>query len=172
MKLKNLIAAAVIGAAYAAMTMLLAPISYNALQFRLSEALCILPYFFPPAAWGLYFGCVIANLMSAAGLPDIVFGSLATLLAGLCTARLGQRARAGADNLASRLLACAMPVLFNGPIVGAVLAWAFMPGNFWLGAAVFGLQVALGEAVVMFGVGLPLMQLLPNLRFVRKLYQP
>ena len=82
---RKLTAAAVTGAAYAALTMLLAPISYGAIQCRVSEVLCILPFFIPCTAWGLFAGCAIANLLSAAGIFDVVFGSLATLLAALCT---------------------------------------------------------------------------------------
>jgi uncharacterized membrane protein len=78
---RKLAAAAVTGAAYAALTMLLAPISYGAIQCRVSEVLCILPFFIPCTAWGLFAGCAIANLLSAAGIFDVVFGSLATLLA-------------------------------------------------------------------------------------------
>ena len=77
---RKLAAAAVTGAAYAALTMLLAPISYGAIQCRVSEVLCILPFFIPCTAWGLFAGCAIANLLSAAGIFDVVFGSLATLL--------------------------------------------------------------------------------------------
>ncbi len=89
---RKLAAAAVTGAAYAALTMLLAPISYGAIQCRVSEVLCILPFFIPCTAWGLFAGCAIANLLSAAGIFDVVFGSLATLLAALCTAWLGRAA--------------------------------------------------------------------------------
>ena len=81
---RKLAAAAVTGAAYAALTMLLAPISYGAIQCRVSEVLCILPFFIPCTAWGLFAGCAIANLLSAAGIFDVIFGSLATLLAALC----------------------------------------------------------------------------------------
>ena len=65
---RKLAAAAVTGAAYAALTMLLAPISYGAIQCRISEVLCILPFFIPCTAWGLFAGCAIANLLSAAGI--------------------------------------------------------------------------------------------------------
>ena len=78
-KIKRMAYAAVIGAAYAALTMALAPISYGPIQMRVSEVLCVLPFFFPSATWGLFIGCMIANLISAAGVWDVVFGSLATL---------------------------------------------------------------------------------------------
>ena len=82
----KLVSAAVVGALYAVLTLVLAPISYGLVQCRVSEALCILPFFMPHTAWGLFFGCAVANIASAAGLPDIIFGSLATLISCLCIA--------------------------------------------------------------------------------------
>ena len=90
---EKLIIPAVVGALYAALTMLLAPISYGNLQFRISEALCVLPVFFPYTSVGLFLGCALANMISAAGILDVVFGSLATLCAGLCAAACGREAR-------------------------------------------------------------------------------
>ena len=174
--IKKLVYSALIGAIYAALTMVLTPISYGPLQLRLSELLCILPFFFPAAAGGLAVGCVIANTMSTAGVLDIVFGSLATLLAALCSAAVGVRARrliaratgdgiiknGGTGKLPSlwveSIAACAMPVLFNAPIVGAVLAYTLTPDEFWAGFTVFALQVGAGEAIVMFVMGLPLVR--------------
>ena len=87
---RNLITAAIIGALYAVLTMVLAPISYGPVQFRVSEVLCILPFFMPCTSWGLFIGCIVANLMSAAGLLDVVFGSLATLITCVCIAQCGK----------------------------------------------------------------------------------
>ena len=90
-RLQKLCRAAVIGALYAAVTLLLAPISYGNLQCRVSEALCILPWFFPETSWGLFVGCLLANLLGGNGPLDIIFGSLATLIACLITARVKAR---------------------------------------------------------------------------------
>lgn len=92
---EKLVYPAMVGAVYAALTMMLAPISYGNVQFRVSEALCVLPFFLPETAVGLFLGCALANTISAAGVLDIVFGSLATLGAGLCTAAFGRTWRAG-----------------------------------------------------------------------------
>ena len=81
---------ALVAAVYAALTMALAFMSYNGLQFRVAEALCVLPFFFPAATWGLFIGCIIANLLSPAGPLDVVFGSLATLLCCLSIQALGR----------------------------------------------------------------------------------
>ena len=154
--------AAVVGALYAILTMVLAPISYGPLQFRISEALCVLSYFTPAAAWGLFIGCAIANTLSAAGLPDVIFGSLATLIACLGMSAVGKHMK---DSLKSRLLACFLPVIVNAVIVGAMLTYAYIglsplehPGAF---AACAG-EVALGELPVMYLFGLPLMSWLPK----------
>lgn len=168
---KKLVYMALIAAIYAALTMVLQPISYGTIQFRVSEALCILPFFFPASVWGLTIGCAIANIISAAGIVDVIVGSIATLLAGLCTAAIGISARKKANvdvgevkksiGWGACIAACTMPVLFNGPIVGAELAYLFpLDSGFWLSFAIFGAQVALGEAVVMFALGLPLIRIL------------
>ena len=62
-----------------------------------------------------------------------------------------------------------MPVLFNGPIIGAVLALTLTPGSFWSGFWLFLLQVAVVEAGVMFLIGIPLMRRLPRTTVFRKL---
>lgn len=164
---KKLVYPALAGAVYAALTMVLAPISYGGVQLRVSEVLCMLPFFLPETAVGLFLGCALANTISAAGLLDIVFGSLATLLAGLLTAAAGrgyrQAGRLETPPTKQCLLGLLPPVVCNGIIVGAVLAAAFTPDAFWPGFALFGAQVALGELVVMLVLGLPLMRLLPRL---------
>ena len=78
---RQLTLAAVIGALYAVLTLTASVfgITYGPVQCRVSEALCVLPFFFPEAKWGLFVGCLIANLLSPYGAPDIICGSLATL---------------------------------------------------------------------------------------------
>lgn len=161
---RNLITAAVVGALYAVLTMVLAPISYGALQFRVSEVLCILPFFMPFTAWGLFVGCIVANLMSTAGVLDVVFGSLATLITCLCIAWCGKMG----NTLKARLLVCFMPVVWNGLIVGATLTIALAglnPLTHFGAFLVFAGEVALGELGVMYLIGLPLMTYLPKQRF-------
>jgi len=166
---RKLALAAVVAAAYAVLTIFLAPISYSSVQCRISEVLCILPFFLPSSAWGLFAGCLLANLITGNAL-DIVFGSLATLGAALVTARLGRMSH----SVKTELLACFQPVIFNAVIVGAVLTWGEAglnpfthPGVY----AVTALWVGLGEAIVLFAIGFPLMRWLPKQRFFRKQLQ-
>ncbi|NMA24797.1 MAG: QueT transporter family protein [Clostridiales bacterium] len=169
MSTRKIAFAAVVGAVYAALTIALAPISYGAVQFRISEALCVLPFFFPFSAWGLFAGCVIANLLSAYGVPDVVFGSLATLLAALCTMAAG---KTGGRGVLPKALACLPPVIFNGLIVGAVIAYGITGISgaskaFWPTYAIVGLQVGLGELAVMYILGFPALVLLPKTGFFK-----
>lgn len=82
---KYLTLAAVIGALYAALTLLSAVfgLAVGPFEFRISEALTILPVLTPAAVPGLFVGCLGANLLCGAALPDVIFGSLATLLGAL-----------------------------------------------------------------------------------------
>ena len=161
---KKLITAAITGALYTALTMILSPLSYGPIQLRVSEALCVLPFFLPYTAWGLFFGCAAANIISSAGILDVVFGSLATLISCLCIAAIGRKS----SSLKGRIFACLMPAVFNGLIVGAVLSYAMAglspvkdPGAYLICA----LQIAAGELAVLFAVGLPLMSFLLRQNF-------
>lgn len=163
--------AAIVGAAYAALTMALAPISYGPIQVRVSEVLCILPFFLPCTTWGLFIGCAIANLISAAGVWDVIFGSLASLGACHCIQALGQRGR-GASSWMRVILAALMPVIWNAVIVGGMLMWTLteavfphLAATFW----VFAGEVALGELIVMFVLGVPLIKLLERGGWFRRI---
>ena len=123
---------AMIAALYAALTLLLAPISYGAIQCRISEAMTLLPILLPQAIPGLVIGCLVANLLSPVAVWDVIFGTLATLIAALGTYRLRR----------NPLLAALCPVVANGVIVGVMLA-VFYALPLWMTM----LEVAAGEAV-------------------------
>ena len=74
---RSLCLSAIIAALYAALTLLLAPISYGNIQCRVSEAFTVLPMVLPQSIPGLFVGCLIANIFSPTpSIWDIVFGSL------------------------------------------------------------------------------------------------
>ena len=81
--LLNIVWAALIAALYVTMTFVFAPISFNAVQLRIAEALTILPLFTPAAIPGLFIGCVIGNMAGGAIMLDVVFGSVATLIGAI-----------------------------------------------------------------------------------------
>jgi uncharacterized membrane protein len=150
-RLRFFVQAAIIGAAYAALTMALAPLSYGPVQMRVSEALTVLPYFTPAAIPGLFVGCLVSNLLSPYGIVDVVCGSLATLLAAGATFLLRKR----------RVLAPLPPVVFNALIIGAMLYYAYgvnaslLANMLWVGA---------GECIVCYGAGYPLLRVLEGRR--------
>lgn len=103
--------AAMIAAVYIVLCLILMPFGSSIFQVRVAEALTILPVFTPVAIPGLTIGCLLSNLISGCTLPDIIFGSLATLLGALGTYALHRHPR----------LAWIPPVVSNGLIVSYVL---------------------------------------------------
>ena len=109
--------AAMIAAIYVALTVVLAPFSFSEIQVRVAEALTILPAFTPAAIPGLFIGCLIGNIAGGAVLPDIIFGSLATLIGAFFTWKLRKF---------SPWLAPLPPILSNTLIIPFVLRYAYM----------------------------------------------
>jgi len=79
-KMSKVTQGAIIAALYVVLTVVFAPISFGPIQFRISEALTVMPLFTSAAIPGLFIGCILANLLGGAVVLDIVFGSLATLI--------------------------------------------------------------------------------------------
>jgi uncharacterized membrane protein len=154
MSTRTVVRAGLIAAAYVALTLALAPISYGPVQFRVSEALTILPMFTPAAIPGLAVGVLVANWLGPIGPLDVIFGTLATLLAAGGTYALRKRP----------LLAMACPVIANALIVPAYLPIALGASDFprWFGGPA-GLYitavitVGAGEALAVYGLGSLLM---------------
>ena len=153
----SLTRAALIAALYLLLTILFQPISFGAVQFRVSEALTLLPVLTADAVPGLFVGCLLANLLGGGIWYDVVLGTIATLLAAICTRKLRNQP----------LLAAFMPVLFNGLIVGPVVYMAYVraPGAPISWPVLFSSMgtVALGELVVCYVLGLLLIKALNHL---------
>ena len=141
--IRYLAEAAIIGAMYAALTILI-PGSSGNVQVRVSEALTVLAFFTPAAIPGLFAGCIIANLVVGTGPYDIVFGSLATLAAAWLTSKMP-----------SKYLASMPPVIVNAVVVAFVLNITIQAPL----AATMGF-VAMGELIACYGLGYPLLLLL------------
>lgn len=90
-KLLLLAQAAMIAAMYVVLTFVFAPFSFGEIQVRIAEALTILPIFTPAAVPGLFVGCLIGNILGGAVLPDIIFGSIATLIGAFFTWQLREQ---------------------------------------------------------------------------------
>ncbi len=112
---KLLVQAAAIAAVYVVLTMVFAPISFGEIQVRVSEALTILPFFTPAAIPGLFVGCLVGNILGGAILPDIIFGSLATLIGAVFSWMLRK----------NRYLVPVPPIVSNTVIVPLVLRFGY-----------------------------------------------
>lgn len=115
-KVTFLTQAAMIAAIYVVLTYVFAPFSFGEIQIRISEALTILPLFTPAAIPGLFIGCLIGNILGGAILPDIIFGSLATLLGAVFTWLLRGH---------SKFLGPVPPIAANTIIVPFVLRYGY-----------------------------------------------
>lgn len=139
-RIRFLVEAAVIAAMYAALTIAI-PGGSGQIQVRVSEALTVLAFFTPAAVPGLFVGCLTANIFVGAGPYDIVFGSLATLLAAYLTRKMPVK-----------YLAPLPPVIINAVVVAFILKVSFnAPLLITMGF------VALGEVIACYGLGYPIM---------------
>lgn len=150
---RNLTQGAMIAAIYVVLTVTLAPISYGPIQFRISEALCILPYFTPAAIPGLFIGCLLSNLIGTAAALDVIFGSLATLIGAVGSYALRR----------TKWLVCLPPILANTIIIPWVLRYAYGSSNLIPVAMV---TVGLGEIAAIGVLGNLLLHLLERYRGV------
>ncbi len=143
--IKSIAYSAVIAAMYFALTMLLQPISFGPIQFRLSEALVMLPYIMPESVVGITLGCLLANCFSTFPLYDAIFGTLATLLAGIATRYIKNRWLAG------------LPPIFTNALI-LPLMWYILGVEtaYWISL----LSIIASETAVVYAVGVPLIALL------------
>ncbi|MBQ4253273.1 MAG: QueT transporter family protein [Erysipelotrichaceae bacterium] len=156
-KLRRMVRIALISGAYVVLNIVLAPISYGPLQFRIAEALTLWAIFGYDFAFGLTLGCALSNFIGVAngsnpaGMMDVLFGSLATLIAGILCYHFRNIKTFGQP-----ILSASMAAVVNAIIIPLELVIAMdTPDSLPLFAA----QVFLGEAVVVFLLGLPLYNL-------------
>ena len=143
---------AVIAALYVSLVLVFQPISFGPVQFRVAEALTLLPVLWPEAIPGLFAGCMIANLFGGFGLWDIFLGSFATLAEAVLSR--------AAPNI---YLSAAAPVVINGLVVGWYLSFITGTPLFF---SVF--YVAAGEAMACYALGVQLIKLLSRVKFAEK----
>ena len=146
--------AAMIAAIYIVITVIGGALSFGEIQIRFAEALTILPVFTPAAGPGLFIGCILANILGGAILPDIIFGSLATLIGACFTWTLRNK---------SRYLAPLPPIIANAVIVPFILRFGYqvpLPVPFMM------LTVGIGEVISCGALGLILYAALDKYRHV------
>ena len=155
---KMLARAGIIAALYAALTLTLPALSFNSiLQFRPAEALTLLPLLYSDSIIGLFIGCFIANLLSPYGVPDLVVGSLATLVAAVCTFFTGKMIK---NQKLKVFVGGLFPVLVNA--IFLPLMWYLMDSKagYW---ASFG-SMLLTQAIYVYVLGIPFYMLLKRLQ--------
>ena len=170
-KTLSLVQGAMIAAIYAvlfyAQNLIFPGSATMAVQFRVAELLCIFALWTPTAIWGLALGTVIANIASiGAGLPlDMIFGTIATILAAVCIWKFRNIRIKGLP-----VLSLLMPALFNGSIIGLEIEIFFIEGGFHFSDFLLqGALVALGELVVVLVAGLPLAILIEKKGLLEKM---
>ena len=159
---------AIIAAVYFVLTLLVAPLAFGPLQFRVSEALMDLPMITIAAVPGLFVGCLLFNLLYPTGLGpiDVIFGSLATLIAAVLIYWLGRRMNPELPQLKfTNLKTWISPlpaVISNGLIVGGYLLFLLPDVDQVTVPAVLGnmLSIAVCEAVVVYTIGLAILFIL------------
>ena len=160
-KLQRLCLAAVVAALYTVLTLVLPMLSYGPLQVRFSEALTVLPFLFPETIPGLAVGCFLANLIGSPYPLDMVFGTLATLVAAVWTSRCR-----------SRWFAPLPPVIANAVIIGAEIAFSSADvgtAAFWTAWGWNAVTVGVGELLACYVLGLLLLGVLPKIPTLQKL---
>lgn len=169
-----IVQAAAIAALYATLTLLqnilLPGTASAAIQFRVSEVLAILAIYTPAAIPGLTIGCVIANIssVSVVGPQDMIFGSVASLLAALAMYALRN-----VRFFKLPVLAALMPAIANGIIVGFEIDFFFIMEGSGVNLVDWLFQggcVALGELGVLLILGLPLSQVIEKTKLNKRLF--
>lgn len=166
LSVRRLVRCAVIAAVYVVVCLVLAPFSYGAVQVRVAEALCLLPVFGAEYIVGVTLGCFLANLLGST-VVDVVFGTLATLLACLVTYKLRNIRVKGLAIPASL-----PPVVFNMIIVGAFeITFFFSDGAPTAMLAVFNaVTVGIGELISCTILGVALVKLIESNAGLNKIF--
>lgn len=157
-QIQNIALGAMIASMYVVLTVLTGAfgLASGVIQVRLSDALCIMPYFTPSAIPGLTIGCVLSNLLVGGNLVDTIFGSIATLL-GALVAYLIRRFKYAVP---------APTILANAAIVPLVLIYGYkIDMNYWYLFA----TVGAGEAIACGLLGEVLLVALDKVPMFRKM---
>ncbi|WP_024616002.1 QueT transporter family protein [Clostridium sp. Ade.TY] len=153
--IKRVIISGIIAAMYAVLTLVLSPISYGPIQFRISEIMVLLAYFDPFYIIGLTLGCFIANILGPNGLLDIIFGTFATFLSVLA---IYMTSKLKFSDKLNMFIASLWPTVFNALIIGIMLSYLLnLPKILTI------IQVGIGEFIVVSAIGVPIIYKLRNI---------
>ena len=156
-KVMHIVQGAAIAAVYVILVVLFGSVSFGPIQFRIAEALTILPFFTPTAIPGLFVGCILANLLGGAIPADIIFGSLATLIGAFGSYALRK----------NKWLVPLPPIVANMLIVPFVLKFGYGLTD---AIPYMMLTVGLSEVIICGIIGLIFLHALRPLKY--KIFQP
>lgn len=154
-KVTYMLQAAMVAAIYVVLVVIFDYWSFGPIQFRVAEALTILPFFTPAAIPGLFIGCLLANFLGGAILADIIFGSLATLIGAVGTYMFSR--------IKAKWLAPIPPIVANTIIVPFVLKYGYGAEE---AVPFMMLTVGVGEVIVCGILGMILLFILQKYKDV------
>ena len=165
---RQLARCAMIAAVYTVLCLSFAPLAFGPVQLRFAEALVLLPVFGPEYILAGTLGCFLSNLLGST-LPDVVFGTLATLLACVVTYKLRNVRFKGLAIVPSL-----PPVLFNAVIIGIEIAVMFPDPSssapLWLACITNGISVGIGELISCTVLGVLLVKIVETNTSLRKVF--
>lgn len=147
-KTKLIARAGIVGALYIVLSMTAFPVASGFIQFRVGEALTILPLLFPETAIGLMLGCALTGVITGCPIIDIAFGSLVTLVAGLLTALVGKKLKKTGLKF---ILGGLFPVLMNALLLPLIWYWCY--GKLELVYLMQVLSLLISQSIAIYGVG-------------------
>ena len=149
---KKLTTLGLLAALYAVITLALSAISYGSIQFRIAEVMVLLPLLGKEYILALTLGCFLANVVGPYGVPDIIFGTLATFISTYLVYLTGKTMK---DKKGYLIIASLWPTIVNAIIVGIML-------NKFFGVPLIiaMLQVGFGQFVVITIIGVPLFNMI------------
>ena len=150
-RIRKITRAGIIAALYTVTTLLIVPVASGAVQIRISEALTLLPLLYVEAIPALFVGCALSNLICACALPDIILGSLITLLSAVFTYLTGKLIKSTTLKI---VVGGLFPVLLNALFLP--LIWIYCYGAIEYIYPVQALLLLLGQGVSVYAVGTPM----------------
>ena len=151
MNTKKLARAGIIASLYVILSLITFPVASGAIQFRLSEALCILPLLFIEAVPALFIGCALSNLITGCAIFDVIFGSVITLVAAALTFLFGKIIK----NLPLKIIIGGVfPVALNAFLLPLIWVWCYgaLEYMYFLQAAF----LIVSQSVSIYALGTPL----------------
>lgn len=145
---KKIARAGVVSGLYVVLSMLAFPVASGFIQFRVGEALTVLPLIFPETSIGLAVGCAVTGIITGCPVIDTVFGSLITLFAGILTFYVGGRCKNGQKKF---FIGGIFPIALNAFALPLVWYWCY--GKLQFLYVLQALSLLLSQSVAVYGVG-------------------